>query len=214
MKYNPILKFAGVAAIPAYTAFTFISHMFKTEINPIYNWLSDFGSPILNPSGAIFYNAGCILTSALLAVFFAGITQWYKDGAAPRKLSVAYICAQVSGFFAAACLIFAALIPIGTSELHAVFSMWNMIGFNCFMSFMAVSIFMNPNIKNTLGIFGLAASGFNIITTNAFTDLFIAQWIYIPLFMLFVVLITVNYSKTSGSVLRQAEKAARKVIQT
>jgi hypothetical protein len=208
MKYNPLLKYAGIAAIPAYVFLTFLSHLSAPKINPMDNWLSDFGSPMLNPSGAIFYNAGCILTSALLILFFAGITQWYRDGAAPRKYTVGCVCAQVSGFFAAACLVFAALIPIGTSGLHSVFSMWNMIGFDCFMSFMAVSIFLNPNISSGIGILGVAASAFNIVTTNAFENLFIAQWIYIPLFMLFVLLIIITYPMAGHAAPKQTVQGA------
>lgn len=207
-KSNPVLKYAGIAAIPTYVGLTYISHLSAPGINPMTNWLSDFGSPMLNPSGTLFYNLGCVLTSILLAFFFAGITQWYRRGAVPRKYTVCFVCAQVSGFAAVVCLIFAALIPIGTNELHNTFSMWNMIGFNSFMSFIAVSIFMNPNINNAIGIFGLAASTFNIITTNAFTNLYIAQWVYIPLFMLYVLLITFNYSKTGGSAKAQDGQSA------
>lgn len=194
---NSVFKYAGIAAAVVYIALTFVSHLSNTAINPINNWLSDYGSPNLNPSGYIFYNLGCILTALLLAVFYIGITKWYIRGRAAKKYAISYICAQISGFVASCSLIIAALFPIGTSTLHSIFSIVNQIGINCFLSFMAVAVFLHPAMNKVIGILGIMTSTFNIITMNAFTNLYIAEWIYFALFITCIVLITVNYGRFS-----------------
>jgi hypothetical protein len=194
--YNPVLKFAGAAAILAYIGFTFVSHLFSPAMNPLGNWLSDYGNPVLNPSGALLYNLGCILTTVLLALFYIGLGQWYRGGHAPKKYSVCYIFAQITGLAACVFLVLASLVPLGTNEsLHGTFSMLNMIGMDSFLSFTAVAVFMNPEVNSLIGVLGFFTSFFNIVTTNAFTDLYIAEWIYFLLFMAFVALITANYGK-------------------
>ena len=192
-RFNPIFKYAGIVAAAVYIVFTYISHLFNTALTPMTDWLSNYGSPVLNPSGALFYNLGCILTATILAVFYLGISQWYRGGRVAKKHTISYIGAQVSGLAASCCLVFASLFPIGTSCLHNTFSMMNMIGMNCFMSFMSIAIFMHPHVNKAIGILGILTAAFNIITTNAFTNLYIAEWLYFMHFIIFIVLITTNY---------------------
>lgn len=70
-KFDSVFKYSGIFAAVAYIAFTFISHLFNTTLNPINNWLSDYGSPFINPSGYKYYNLGYILVALLLAVFLS-----------------------------------------------------------------------------------------------------------------------------------------------
>ena len=193
--FNPIFKYVGIAAGAVYIVFTFTSHLFNTALTPMTDWLSNYGSPVLNPSGALFYNLGCILTAAILVVFYFGISQWYRGGRVAKKYTVSYVCAQVSGLAASCCLVVASLFPIGTSSLHNTFGMMNMIGINCFMSFLSIAIFMHPHVNKAVGILGIFTATFNIITTNAFKNMYIAEWIYFSLFIIYIVLITINYDK-------------------
>lgn len=192
---NPAFKYSAVAAAVVYITLTFVSHLYNTALNPINNWPSDYGSPKLNPSGYIFYNLGCILAALLLAVFYIGITKWYKGGRAAKKYAISYICAQISGLAASCSLIITALFPIGTSALHTIFSIANQIGINCFLYFMAAAVFLNPDMNKVIGILGILTAAFNIITMNAFTDLYAAEWIYFALFIICMVLITFSYDR-------------------
>ena len=191
-RFAPILRYAGIVAAAVYIGFTFISHLFNPAISPMTDWLSNYGSPVLNPSGALIYNLGCILTAAILIVYYLGISQWYRGGRTARKYAICYIGAQVSGLAASVCLVLASLFPIGTSSLHGTFSMMNMIGMNSFMSFISIAVFMHPRVNKAIGALGILAAAFNIITTNAFANLYLAEWIYFLLFMTFIVLITMN----------------------
>lgn len=193
---NKIFKYAGVVCIPLYVIFTFISHLYNTKINPVANWLSDFGNPVENPSGALFYNMGCIVVAIMLVVFYIGMCQWYKGLKIAKKYVICYISAQISGIIASISLVLAAIFPLGTNNtFHSAFSTINMIGMDFFLSFTAIAFFLNPNIKKWVSIFGYASAVFNIITMNAFSSLYIAEWIYFTLFMIYVAIITVNYYK-------------------
>lgn len=196
MSINAIFKYAGVMGIPIYVIFTFISHLYNTEINPLTNWLSDFGNPLKNPSGALFYNMGCIIVALLLSVFYIGIYKWYKNRKIAKKYVISYICAQISGIFGTVFLVLASIFHLGTDiYLHSTFSTLNMIAMNCFMSFTAIAFLMNPNIKKWIGITAYLSAIFNIVTMNAFSSLYIAEWIYFLLFMFYQVIILLNYDK-------------------
>lgn len=194
-RFNPIFKYAGIAAAAVYIVFTFISHLFNTALTPVSDWLSNYGSPVLNPSGALFYNLGCILTATILAVFYVGISQWYRGGTVAKKYTIGYVCAQVFGLAASCCLVVASLFPIGISSLHITFGIMNQIGMNCFMSFIAITVFMRPHVNKAIGILGVVTAVFNIITTNVFENLYIAEWINFALFIAFIVMLTIHYDK-------------------
>jgi putative ABC transport system permease protein len=61
----------------------------------------------------------------------------------------------------------------------------------CFLNIFNI-VLMNINEERKIGFLTVA---FNIITTNVFTDFYLAEWIYFLLFMVYIVMITVNYNK-------------------
>ncbi len=194
-----IFKYAGIASIAAYIVFTFISHLYNLDIQPLKNWLSDYGSPILNPAGAVFYAIGCILVAILLLVFYLGMLGWYRGAAVKRKFKIAFAIAQISGLLSSILMILLAIFNIGThAQVHGTLSKFNMISINFFLCFTATGFLMNRDIPKYIGILGFAAAFFNIITTNAFTNLYVAEWIYYLCFIAYVVFITLQYDKLSG----------------
>ena len=193
---NVIFKYAGVICIPIYIIFTYISNLFSTNITPLTNWLSDFGNPQINPLGAIFYNIGCIIVAALLIIFYIGLFQWYKNEKIRKKYIISYVGAQISGIISSIFLVLASIFPLGTyTPLHSRFGMLHMIGLDSFIIFIAIAFMINPDLKKSIGIFGFFLAIFNIITTNAFSSLYIAEWVYFLLFMVYIVTITLNYNK-------------------
>jgi hypothetical protein len=200
------LKYAGLAGVPVYIGFTLTAHLHNPSMGPFKNWLSDYGSPLINPSGAVFYNIGCVITAVLLAAFYIGMTSWH-DGA-PRKLVVCYTGAQASGLVAAVFLVLASIVPIGTSPAHETFSMINMIGMDSFLVFTAIAAFMNPYVSSGLGVLGFIAAAFNIFTTNVIGNFFIAEWVFFAMFIVYVVLLTVMYERFRGENIRAAQENA------
>lgn len=193
---NIILKYAGVVAIPVYIAFTYAAHTHNRQINPINFWLSDYGNPLVNPSGAIVYNTGCVITAILLALFYIGMYRWYGRSRASRKFNISYAGAQAGGLINTIFLILTTVYTLGTdTRLHSIFSTVNMIGMDFFISFTAIGFLMNPKIHKAIGIFGFITSIFNIVTMNAFSNFYISEWIYFLLFMIYIVLVTIQYEK-------------------
>lgn len=193
---NRILKYAGVVAVPVYIAFTYASHTYNRQINPLEYWLSDYGNPIVNPSGAVIYNTGCVITALLLALFYIGMYRWYKRDRAARKFNVSYAIAQAGGLVGSVFLILTTVYTLGTdTEMHSLFSTANMVAMDFFLNFTAIGFLMNSKIHKGVGIFGLLASVFNIVTMNAFTDFYISEWVYFLLFMAYIVLVTLQYEK-------------------
>jgi hypothetical protein len=198
-KSSLIFKYAGVACIPVYIALTFAAHLNNRQLSPMENWLSDYGNPLLNPGGAIFYNAGCVLTALMLAVFYIGMFRWYGRGRAARKVNISYAVAQASGLIGSVFLILTAVFTLGTNtQLHSTFSMAHMIATNFFLSFTAIGFFMIPKMSKIIGIFGFLTSVFNIVTMNAFENFYISEWIYFLLFMAYLVLVTLHYDRIAG----------------
>lgn len=204
---NCIFKYAGVVAIPVYIAFTYVSHTHNRQINPLEFWLSDYGNPLMNPSGAVIYNTGCVITAILLALFYIGMYRWYRRDHTARKFNISYKVAQAGGLLGSLFLILTTVYTLGTdTKMHSLFSTANMIGMDFFLSFTAAAFLMNPKIHKGVGIFGFLASVFNIVTMNAFTDYYMSEWIYFLLFMAYLVLVTMQYEKL---IIRKTDYSAR-----
>lgn len=203
MKLFKVFKYAGIAAAAAYIVMTLVSALQSTGLGPLRNWLSDYGSPSINPGGAAFYNIGCVAAAVLLAAFYLSMTAWHKRAA--KKYVICYICAEISGLLASCFLILASVFPIGTSPLHPTFSMLNMIAMDCFLAFTAIAALLNPYVSSGLGILGIISAAFNIFTTNVFEKLYVAEWIYFALFIVYALLLTFNYERFRGENIAEAE---------
>ncbi|MFW9919310.1 MAG: DUF998 domain-containing protein [Candidatus Thorarchaeota archaeon] len=71
--------FFGTLVILIYCSFTLISWLlYPDPYGPITHYLSRLGNVDYNPSGAIFYNLGCIITGILLVPFFIGLIRWHS----------------------------------------------------------------------------------------------------------------------------------------
>ncbi len=196
--WHVVSRYAGVAATAVYIAFTAVSALQTQGFSPLGNWLSDYGNPLLNPSGALWYNLGCILTAALLAVFYAGLTRWYRGRRVRKQYVVCVIGAQAFGFAAAGCLVMASAIPLGVNDsVHSTFSTLNMIGMNWFLSFTAVLFLMHPQTPKAYGVLALLTSAFNIVSQNAFDGFYVSEWLYFLLFMVCAAVLTAYHGKLS-----------------
>jgi hypothetical membrane protein len=186
-----LMKYSGVIAILIYIAFSLASYLYNPRITPFHYWLSDLGNYVLNPSGAWIYNVGCILAAILLMFFYVGMYRWYRGFTLPKKYVVSYLVAQMGGIAGSIFLVLAAVFTLGAyTALHSFFSAANMIGMNFFLAFTATAFVMNPRINKGIAIFGFLTVIFNIVTTNAFTALYVAEPVYFLLFMIYLVIVT------------------------
>lgn len=98
----PITSLGGVAAILSFCLFSGISIAnYPGGFSPFEMWLGDYGFPDLNPQGAAYYNLGCMVAGLLLAVFYAGFSQWRTASPTRNMLRAA---GQLTGILSGASL--------------------------------------------------------------------------------------------------------------
>lgn len=155
--------------------------------------MSDLGNYALNPSGAWLYNVGCIIAAILLGFFYVGMYRWYRGSTIGRKYLVSYVVAQLGGIAGSIFLVLAALFTLGTyTGLHSFFSLANMVGMNFFLAFTATAFVMIPRLNKGIAILGFLTVIVNIVATNAFSALYIAEPVYFLLFMIYVAIVTAH----------------------
>ncbi|MGB9714172.1 MAG: DUF998 domain-containing protein [Candidatus Bathyarchaeales archaeon] len=178
----PVSCIAGVAVIVFYCAFTFASWaLYPTPYNPVDNWLSDLGNSTYNPSGAILYNLGCVLTGIALFPFFGGLYKWYTNDKGRRIL---LMITQAIGLFAAFSLIMIGVFSEDSGELHilwsSIFFLLNLL----VLILMGVSLFTHPNYMKPIAYYGFIVAAINLLFILAYN---------IPLFEWFTVFTALGY---------------------
>ena len=135
----------------------------------------------------------------MLAVFFIGMCRWYSHGRDKKKINICYAVAQAGGLIGSAFLILTTIYTLGTNtKLYAAFNLVYTISFDLFLSFTAAGFFMNPKINKGISVFGFLACVFNIVTINAFNNFYLSEWIFFLIFMIYIVLLTLQYNRIIG----------------
>jgi len=188
------ISIAGIGAIVVYLIFTLIAFLkYPGAYGPLTNWLSDLGNPQASPSGAFFYNLGCILTSLVLIVFYIGLRQWNTGN---RKMRTLLITAQIMGIFSAFSLILAALFPLGPhTSTHSFWSETLSVAIGFFLTFSATALLKHPAFRRWIAYYAFLAALANFIygmsgaTGHKF---FVGEWVAIGMFIIYVFLIAYN----------------------
>jgi hypothetical membrane protein len=178
----PISCIAGVAVIVLYCAFTFTSWaLYPTPYSPVDNWLSDLGNSTYNPSGAILYNLGCVLTGIALFPFFGGLYKWYTSD---KRRRILLMITQAIGLFAAFSLIMIGVFSEDSGELHilwsSIFFLLNLL----VLILIGVSLFTHPNYMKPIAYYGFIVAAINLLFILAYN---------IPLFEWFTVFTALGY---------------------
>jgi hypothetical membrane protein len=158
---RPILSISAVFVILFYCAFTFTSiALFPTAFSPVVNYLSDLGNSTFNPTGAWFYNAGCILTGLALFPFYAGFYEWYTP---ERKRRLLMVATQVVGGLSAFSLI---MIGVFSEDSIAQHLFWSELFFvlNLLVLVLAnIALLTRPKFIKPIGYYGLVVAVVNLL---------------------------------------------------
>jgi hypothetical membrane protein len=183
---------AGIAVIILYCVFTFTSWaLYPTSYNSVNNWLSDLGNSKGNPSGSIFYNAGCVLTGIALFAFFGGLYKWYTK---EKTRKIVIMVAQVIGFLAALSLI---MIGVFSEDYGSVHRLWSSIFFilNLMVIILvSLALYAHPSYLRPISYYGFIVAIINLLFVLIY-DNPIFEWFTVFTALGFVGLLSYNMFK-------------------
>lgn len=191
-----LLPIAGVLVILFYCGFTLTSiGFFPRPVNPLNDWLSDLGNSTFNPQGAIFYNAGCILTGLALFPFFAGFHYWYTDEKWRKSLIVV---TQSVGFIAAFSLMMIGVFSEDAGTIHHLWSLAFFI-FNLLVLILAnFALITHRKFIRAIGYYGFVVAVINLLFVGlSYTS--ILEWFTVFTALGYVAFLSYNTFRTSQS---------------
>ncbi len=187
----PIISSAGIAAVVVYLVFALVAFLkYPGAYGPLTNWLSDLGNPLANPSGAIFYRLGSMLSGATLILFYLKLGIWNPGS---NKTRVLLTIAQCTGVFSAVCLIITGIFPLGTAtEIHSLWSMMLYISLGFFLTFSATALMKSPVFKKGFVYYAFLTAAVNFVFGAILHEIFWAEWISVGMFIAYVLMVACN----------------------
>jgi hypothetical protein len=175
---------AGILGILVYLCLTLASYAYyPAALNPQDNWLSDLGNGSLNPSGALLYRLGCVLTGVLLGLFFVGLrTMTRSQSARPR---IFFMVSQGFGLIAAFALIMTGIFSEGEHASHSLWSAVLYISFGTAAFFCGWAFLYYPRFSRSLSYLAFAITVIDWVM-SAFNTTHFIEWIMVSLMLLFV----------------------------
>ena len=148
-----VSSITGLMAVIVFTVFTFTSLvLYPTPYNPLYAWLSNLGNIYLNPSGAIFFNLGCILSGIIMIPFFAGLYEWKPI----KKLSkILLILGMLLGIYASVSLIMVGVFPETHLQQHLLAAAGVFGSLFIIIILLSVALFNHPKFIRLIAYYGI-----------------------------------------------------------
>lgn len=187
---RPLGFVAGVSVILVYLAFTLIAYLlYPTPYSPSANWLGDFGNHNLNPSGAVFYDVGVVLTGILLFAFVCGYLRWEEGQRRAKKILMGI--GVVSGLAAGVSLALTGYFPLPAAE-HGFISMMFTFNFGDFLIFSTAALFAHPKFIRPIAYYAFISAGVNLYF-SIFSNTPIFEWLDIGMFLGYAALMSYNF---------------------
>ena len=189
-KIRDIGSLAGGLLVCFYVLFTVIAYCrYPMAYSPLTNWLSDLGSHVLNPHGAVFYNTGIVITGLLIFIFFLGLRRLIiKDN---RRQKAMVFVTQGFGFLGAIALIMSAVYSIDVLNLHSFWSVSMYVMLGTAFGFSVAALRYHPACPKWL-----LACGIIVALTDILSGVFGAshtmEWVTVALFLFYVSAIVIG----------------------
>jgi hypothetical membrane protein len=200
MKRN-LAFFSSVFIVIGYLLLAFLAFInLPSSYSPLENWLSDLGSHQLNPKGAIFYNAGIILTGISLIVFFVSLVEWKMAG--NKKQNIMLLLTQIFGCAGAIAAIMSAAFPITVEGIHSFWSAILYIFLGTAFAFSVAAMRYHPYYPKWLLILG----GLVAVEDMAWSlvlNTYMMEWITVALFLIYVSFLGFVTSRKERLAIRQ-----------
>lgn len=179
---------AGILSVACYVTFSILAFKrYPFPLSPTTNWLSDLGNPLFNPSGAILYNTGIVVTALILMLFFIGLSVLAINEKSAHV--IIFRITQVMGVLGSVAMVMSGVFPISTFKIHAFWSTSLYILLSS--SFLLVSVLLYISHRAPLWILVLGSlSAALVILTGIFPTAYLLEWITV--LILFSCLISVG----------------------
>lgn len=186
MKPNPSYILSIIVVI-SYAAFTTLSLLnFPTSYSPISNWLSDLGNRQLNPTGAIFYNLGIVVTGSSLLLFFLSFSMWALAGNRIQNLMV--LLTRITGVMGSFSMVMSAFFPISNEGIHTIWSASLYILIGTAFGFSVAALRYYSKYPRWLLYLGVLVALEDMVW-GLVMNIYIMEWITVALFLLYTLLL-------------------------
>ena len=153
---NLYLDLLGLAAFLVFTIFTFTSlALYPHPYSLLFDWQSNLGNINLNPSGAMFFNWGCIITGIILAPFILNLYRWRPTETWKKIL---LITAILVGVYACISLIGVGLFPETHIKLHVLAASGVFESLFLIAVLITVSLYKHPKFIGKVALIGTCAA--------------------------------------------------------
>jgi hypothetical protein len=175
---------SGIFGVLSYLVLALVAFgWYPGPYSPIGNWLSDLGSPTLNPEGAAFYNAGVIVTGVFMSLFFAGLSRLRITG--NRKQCSMLLVTQSCGVLGSFSLIMSALYPIESPSPHRFWSIFLYVTLGTAFAFSVSALRYHEAWPRWLLVTGVIVAVVDILS-GVFGASHMMEWITVALFLFYV----------------------------
>jgi hypothetical membrane protein len=204
---------SSLGVVVCYVTFATIAWArFPLPYLPIHNWLSDLGNPQASPAGAIFYNAGIVITAGLLLAFFLGLSRFRLEDSRVQTLMT--ILTVLSGSIASFGLLMSAVYPIHRPAAHSFWCMVLYISIGTAFAFSIAAFRYHSRYPRWLLGFGAVVALVNLGVSAFFHDVFISEWVNVPLLLSYCLLLGIATQRLCEKTLKSSSDPASQAKQT
>ena len=164
--------------------------------SPATNWLSDLGNTTVNPSGAGFYNAGMIITGALLTLFFVSLAALRL--AQVRAQAIILSVARLIGVIGALSMVMTAVFPINRGSEHSFWSAVLYISLGTAFGLTVAALRYHRGVHKWLLVYGGVTTLTDLVVSVFFNTIAVLEWPTVALFLSTCVLLGVETARLSA----------------
>lgn len=174
-------------AVPGYVLCTLAAYAwFPGSFSPARNWLSDLGDANQNPTGAIFYNLGIVLTGLLVLFFFLSLSLWKIKTLNVQNRLVTLT--QIFGVTGSIAMLLSAVFPINHPQEHQILSIALYILLGTAFAFSVSALRYQPVCPKWMLAVGLVTAFVDILS-GIYHEATLLEWITVALFLVYLLLL-------------------------
>ena len=186
---------SSIIILITYLAFAILARLnYPGLYSASHNWLSDLGSPDLNPHGALFYNIGIVLTGLVLLPFFWGLSEWAHE--VNRVQNAMLFLTRLFGCLGAVAMLMSAVFPITIPAAHSFLSASLYILLGTAFAFSVATLRYYPRYPKSLLVIGVFVALEDMLF-GMILNTYLFEWLTVALLLGYVLLLgIVTWRKT------------------